>query len=62
MKSLWDMGTRQRRRGWAACAPTPPTPKLLTFLREAVRDVRRVASICIGAFILAEAGILDGGA
>ena len=44
----------------AACAPTPPTPKLLTFLREAVTDVRRVASICIGAFILAEAGILDG--
>jgi transcriptional regulator GlxA family with amidase domain len=43
----------------AGCAPTPPTPKLLMFLREAVRDVRRVASICIGAFTLAEAGILD---
>ena len=46
----------------AACAPTPPTPKLLTFLREAVTDVRRVASICIGAFILAEAGFSTGGA
>ena len=44
----------------AGCAPTPPTPKLLTFLREAVTDARRVASICIGAFTLAEAGILDG--
>jgi transcriptional regulator GlxA family with amidase domain len=41
-------------------APTPSTPKLLAFLREAVTDVRRVASICIGAFILAEAGVLDG--
>jgi transcriptional regulator GlxA family with amidase domain len=39
---------------------TSPTPKLLAFLREAVTDGRRVASISIGAFILAEAGILDG--
>ena len=38
----------------------PPTTKLKTFLREAVRDARRVASICIATFILAEAGILDG--
>jgi transcriptional regulator GlxA family with amidase domain len=44
----------------AGLAVTPPTPKLLTFLREAERDARRVASICIGTFILAEAGILDG--
>ena len=44
----------------AGLAVTPPTPKLLAFLHEAVRDTRRVASICIGTFILAEAGILDG--
>jgi transcriptional regulator GlxA family with amidase domain len=44
----------------AGIAFKPPTPKLLTFLREAVTDVRRVAAMCIGAFILAEAGILDG--
>jgi transcriptional regulator GlxA family with amidase domain len=44
----------------AGMVPTPPTPKLLTFLRNAVTDVRRVASISIGTFLLAEAGILDG--
>jgi transcriptional regulator GlxA family with amidase domain len=44
----------------ACVAFTPPTPKLIAFLREAVTDVRRVASLCAGTFILAEAGILDG--
>ena len=45
----------------AGFAVAPPlTPRLLTFLREAVTDGGRVASICFGAFILAEAGILDG--
>jgi transcriptional regulator GlxA family with amidase domain len=44
----------------AGLALTPPTPKLSGFLREAVKDARRVASICIGSFVLAEAGILDG--
>jgi len=44
----------------AGLALAPPTPKLSEFLREAVKDARRVASICIGSFVLAEAGILDG--
>jgi transcriptional regulator GlxA family with amidase domain len=44
----------------AGLALTSPSPKLVTFLRESVTDARRVASICIGTFILAEAGILDG--
>jgi transcriptional regulator GlxA family with amidase domain len=44
----------------AGFAVAPSTPKLLAFLRESAADGRRVASICFGTFILAEAGILDG--
>ena len=37
-----------------------PSPRVVDYLREAVSTTRRVASICIAAFTLAEAGILDG--
>jgi transcriptional regulator GlxA family with amidase domain len=36
------------------------TPGLMRFLRQAVGRYRRVAAICAGALILAEAGLLDG--
>src|SRR6266566_3571337 len=38
----------------------PQSPELLSFLRGVTAATRRVASICVGAFILGEAGLLDG--
>lgn len=35
-------------------------PELRDWIRERAKDTRRVGSICAGAFMLAEAGVLDG--
>ncbi|WP_433444498.1 GlxA family transcriptional regulator [Nonomuraea sp. CA-141351] len=39
---------------------TPPTPQVLDALRTAATAGTRIASICVGAFTLAAAGLLDG--
>jgi len=41
-------------------APRPPSPGLRDYIAEAGRRSRRVAGVCTGAFLLAEAGLLDG--
>ncbi|RMI44843.1 helix-turn-helix domain-containing protein [Streptomyces triticirhizae] len=47
----------------AACARSRqlvPPPELVAAVREAHRRGRRVVSLCAGAYVLAEAGLLDG--
>ena len=38
----------------------PGDPALLAWLRKTAKQARRVCSICTGAFLLADAGLLDG--
>ena len=38
----------------------PPSDRVMAALQEAARNGTRIASVCVGAFVLAEAGLLDG--
>jgi len=44
----------------AGLDPSVQVPAVVEFARRSVGRARRVASICMGAFVLAEAGVLDG--
>lgn len=46
--------------GGAGAREAAADPALTAWIQERARHVRRVASVCTGAYLLAEAGLLDG--
>jgi transcriptional regulator GlxA family with amidase domain len=46
---------------WRGCFPMeePASPAVIHFLQTSARQARRIAGICTGAFVLAQAGLLE---
>ena len=55
-----DRSTRWSSRAVSGTRPRERDPRLVAWIRRTARRTRRVASVCTGAFLLAEAGLLDG--
>jgi transcriptional regulator GlxA family with amidase domain len=65
LQAALDLGTLTGRDAGTLVVPggqgtEHPAPELIGWLRRHGPQARRVASVCTGAFLLAEAGLLDG--